>query len=174
MSEERRTKVLFLCTGNSARSIVAEYLLRKTDGWRFETFSAGSHPRGEVHPLARRLLDEVYGIDARDARSKPWEEYKDTDFDFVITVCDNAAGETCPLWPGQPVTAHWGVPDPAAVQGADDAKRKAFLTAFTVLSTRINYLLVLPIEKLDRLALKARLDDIGTRTSAAFEADRAV
>src|ERR1700681_2136808 len=112
MSEEKRFKVLFLCTGNSARSILAEYLMRKTDGRRFEPFSAGSNPKGQVHPLALRLLKEVYKIDASDARSKSWDEYQDVAFDFVVTVCDNAR-EACPISPGQPIVAHWGVQDPA-------------------------------------------------------------
>jgi len=159
--------VLFLCTGNSARSVLAEAYLNAKGRGRFVAHSAGSHPAGKINPFAIELLQRNR-IDTSGLRSKSWDEFAAAGahrLDFVITVCDNAAGETCPLWPGQPVTAHWGVPDPAAVQGTDDAKRKAFLTAFTVLSTRINYLLVLPIEKLDRLALKARLAEIGTRIS---------
>jgi arsenate reductase len=163
----RSFNILFLCTGNSARSVLAEAYLNAKARDRFVAHSAGSHPTGKINPFAIDLLQRNR-IDTSGLRSKSWNEFAATDapqLDFVITVCDNAAGETCPFWPGQPITAHWGVPDPAAVQGTDDEKRKAFLTAFTVLSTRINYLLALPIEKLDRLTLKTRLDDIGKRTS---------
>jgi protein-tyrosine-phosphatase len=158
--------VLFLCTGNSARSVLAEAYLNAKGRDRFVAHSAGSHPTGKINPYAIELL-ERNRIDTSGLRSKSWDEFAAAGaprLDFVITVCDSAAGETCPLWPGQPITAHWGVPDPAAVQGSDEEKRRAFLTAFTVLSTRINYLLALPIEKLDRLTLKTRLAEIGTRT----------
>jgi arsenate reductase len=117
-------KVLFLCTGNSARSILAEHLLRSMDP-HFETWSAGSNPKGEVHPLALRVLREVYGIDAADARSKSWEELRDVDFDFVITVCDNAR-QSCPVWPGRAVMSHWDLEDPAAVEGTEEEKLRAF------------------------------------------------
>jgi arsenate reductase (thioredoxin) len=160
MPGERRYKVLFLCTGNSARSILAEYLLRKTDRRRFESFSAGSHPRGEVHPLALRLLEQVYKIDASDARSKPWEEYKDTDFDFVITVCDNAR-ESCPYWPGQPIIAHWGVTDPAVFEGPEDEQYALFKDVGRLLARRIELFTSLPIEKLDRLRLEELVREIG-------------
>jgi protein-tyrosine-phosphatase len=153
-------RVLFLCTGNSARSIVAEYLLRKTDGWRFETFSAGSHPRGEVHPLALRLLAEVYGIEAGDARSKPWEEYKDIDFDFVITVCDNAR-ESCPYWPGRTIVAHWGVPDPAAFEGPEEERYSRFKDAGRLLARRLERFTSLPIEELDRARVAELVREIG-------------
>jgi arsenate reductase len=172
----RPFNVLFLCTGNSARSVLAEAYLNAKGRGRFVAHSAGSHPTGKINPFAIDLLQRNR-IDTSGLRSKSWNEFAATDapqLDFVITVCDNAAGETCPFWPGQPITAHWGVPDPAAVQGTDDEKRRAFLNAFTVLSTRINYLLALPIEKLDRLTLKTRLAEIGGRTTAALEADRAV
>ena len=168
--------VLFLCTGNSARSVLAEAYLNAAGRGRFMAYSAGSHPTGKINPFAIELLQRNR-IDTRGLRSKSWNEFAAAGapgLDFVLTVCDNAAGEICPVWPGQPITAHWGVLDPAAVQGSDDAKRRAFLRAFGELSTRIKYLLALPIEKLDRLALQAKLDDIGKRTSAAFEADRAV
>ena len=168
--------VLFLCTGNSARSVLAEAYLNAAGRGRFMAYSAGSYPTGKINPFAIELLQQNR-IDTRGLRSKSWNEFAAAGapaLDFVLTVCDSAAGEICPVWPGQPITAHWGVLDPAAVQGGDDAKRRAFLRAFGELSTRINYLLALPIEKLDRLALKAKLDEIGTRTSAAFEADRAV
>lgn len=168
--------VLFLCTGNSARSVLAEAYLNAKGRGRFVAHSAGSRPTGKINPYALELLQKNR-IDTSGLRSKSWDEFAAAGapaLDLVITVCDSAAGETCPLWPGQPITAHWGVQDPAAVQGTDEAKRKAFLGTFAELSTRINYLLALPIEKLDRLMLKARLDDIGRRTSAAFEADRVV
>lgn len=155
--------VLFLCTGNSARSILAEAYLNSAGKGRFTAYSAGSHPAGKVNPFALELL-EKNRLPTTQLRSKNWDEFARPGapkLDFVFTVCDHAAGETCPLWPGQPVTAHWGVADPAAVTGAEDAKRKAFLRAFTELSARINLLLALPIEKLDRLTLKRRLDDIG-------------
>jgi arsenate reductase len=125
MAEAERSRVLFLCTGNSARSIVAEYLLRKLDPRRFESFSAGAAPKGEVHPLALRLLRDVYQLDASDARSKSWEEYREVRFDFVITVCDNAR-ESCPIWPGQPIVAHWSLPDPAAFEGTEEEKYALF------------------------------------------------
>jgi len=158
--EEKRLKVLFLCTGNSARSILAEYLLRKTDRRRFEAYSAGSHPRGAVHPLALRLLKEVYKIDASDARSKSWEEYRDVHFDFVITVCDNAR-ESCPYWPGQPIVAHWGLPDPAEFAGPEDEQYALFKETGRVLARRIELFCNLPIEKLDRLRLEELTRAIG-------------
>lgn len=155
--------VLFLCTGNSARSILAEAYLNSAGRGRFKAYSAGSHPGGKVNPFALELLGK-HRIDTAGLRSKSWDDFAAPGapkLDFVFTVCDNAAGETCPFWPGQPVTAHWGVEDPAAVQGSDEQKRKAFLAAFTLLSGRINLLLALPFEKLSRQALKTRLDEIG-------------
>lgn len=155
--------VLFLCTGNSARSILAEAYLNSVGANRFKAYSAGSHPNGKVNSFAVELLTK-HRIDVSGLRSKSWDEFAAPGapkLDLVFTVCDNAAGEVCPLWPGQPVLAHWGVEDPAAVQGSDDAKRKAFLEAFTLLSARINRLLALPIAELSRQALKARLHDIG-------------
>jgi len=157
--------VLFLCTGNSARSILAEAYLNSTARGRFRAFSAGSHPTGKVNPFALELLQKNR-IPTDDLRSKTWDEFAKPGapaLNFVFTVCDNAAGEACPLWPGQPVTAHWGVPDPAAVQGSDAEKRKAFLDVFTRLSTRIRLFVDLPIEKLEHAALKKKLQDIGKR-----------
>jgi len=154
---------LFLCTGNSARSILAEAYLNSAGKGRFTAHSAGSHPAGKVNPFALELLRKNR-LPTAGLRSKSWDEFARAGaprLDFVFTVCDNAAGETCPVWPGQPITAHWGVADPAAVQGTDAEKRKAFLRAFTELSVRINLLLALPIDKLDRLTLKTKLDDIG-------------
>lgn len=155
--------VLFLCTGNSARSILAEAYLNSAGKGRFTAYSAGSHPAGKVNPLALELL-EANRLPTGGLRSKSWDEFARAGapkIDFVFTVCDSAAGEACPLWPGQPITAHWGVADPAAATGMDEERRKAFLRAFTELSTRINLLLALPMDKLDRRALKSRLDQIG-------------
>ena len=155
--------VLFLCTGNSARSILAEAYLNAMGKGRFRAYSAGSKPGGRVNALALELLEKSR-IDTSGLRSKSWDEFARTGapkMDFVFTVCDSAAAEPCPYWPGQPMTAHWGVPDPAAVQGSDDEKRRAFRQAFSALSTRINLFVNLPIDKLDRLAIKRGLDDIG-------------
>jgi len=159
----RRYNVLFLCTGNSARSILAEAYLNARGGGRFVAYSAGSHPAGRVNPYALELLERL-GISTQGLRSKSWDEFARPDaprMDIVITVCDSAAGEQCPFWPGRPVTAHWGVPDPAAVQGSEDEKRKAFEAAFGQLSARIDRLLALPIESLDPPALRNRLAEIG-------------
>lgn len=165
----RKFNVLFLCTGNSARSILAEAYLNTRGEGRFVAYSAGSHPAGKVNPFALELL-EKHRLDTSDLRSKNWEEFARPGapkLDFVFTVCDNAAGEACPLWPGQPMTAHWGVADPAAVEGSDEDKRKAFLKAFTELSTRINLMLALPMDKLDRQALTGKLREIGETGSAS-------
>jgi arsenate reductase len=154
--------VLFLCTGNSARSILAESVMSAIDPPRFRGSSAGSHPAGRVNPFALELLGKN-GYPTEGLRSKNWDEFAAPGaprLDFVFTVCDNAAGEMCPVWPGQPVTAHWGVADPAAVQGSDDEKRKAFLQAFVILKRRIELFAGLPIAKLDKLALQSRLRDI--------------
>lgn len=159
--------VLFLCTGNSARSILAEAYLSSAGRERFRAFSAGSHPAGTVNPYALELLAR-HRIDTAGFRSKNWNEFSRPgapEIDMIFTVCDNAAGEVCPVWPGKPITAHWGVEDPAAVTGSDDAKRRAFLKAFSELSSRINLLLALPLDKLDRHALKSRLDEIGQSAS---------
>jgi len=157
--------VLFLCTGNSARSILAEAYLNTAGAGRFRAYSAGSHPTGKVNPFAVELLRKK-GISTDGLRSKSWDEFAGPGapaLDFVFTVCDNAAGEACPLWPGQPVTAHWGVPDPAAMAGSDEDKRRAFLGAFTTLSSRIRLLLELPVARLDAHSLRKSLDDIGRR-----------
>jgi arsenate reductase (thioredoxin) len=155
--------ILFLCTGNSARSILAEAYLNSAGRGRFAAYSAGSRPAGKVNPYALELLGRNR-LPTAGLRSKNWDEFARPgapQLDFVFTVCDNAAGEACPVWPGQPISAHWGVEDPAAVSGTEQEKRKAFLRAFTELSTRINLLLSLPLEKLDRLTLKRKLDEIG-------------
>ena len=155
--------VLFLCTGNSARSILAEAYLNSAAKGRFRAYSAGSHPAGKVNPFAIELLEKSR-LPTKGLRSKSWGEFAAPGapkMDFVFTVCGNAAGEVCPLWPGNPVGAHWGVDDPAAASGSDAERRKAFVRAFTELSSRINLLLALPLDKLDRLALKRALDDIG-------------
>lgn len=155
--------VLFLCTGNSARSILAEAYLNAAGSGRFTAYSAGSHPAGQPNPFALDLLAKNR-IDTSELRSKSWDEFARPGapaLDFVFTVCDNAAGEVCPIWPGQPISAHWGVNDPAAVTGSDEEKRRAFMRAFKELSTRINLFLNLPMDKLDRLGLKKKLDEIG-------------
>jgi len=136
MSAKAPYKVLFLCTGNSARSIMAEHILRMRGSGRFESYSAGSHPAGKVNPLALEIL-ESHQIDTSQARSKSWDEYRDVKFDFVITVCDRAK-ETCPIWPGQPIVAHWGSPDPVTAEGSHSAKSKVFLDIFTQITARIN------------------------------------
>jgi protein-tyrosine-phosphatase len=159
----RPLSVLFLCTGNSARSILAEAYLNAAGKGRFVAYSAGSHPAGQVNPFALELLSKNR-LSTQELRSKSWEEFARPEapkLDFVFTVCDQAAGETCPVWPGQPMTAHWGVHDPAAVEGDDQVKRKAFFRAFNELTTRISLFLSLPIDKLDRLTLQKRLDEIG-------------
>jgi arsenate reductase len=158
-----RYNVLFLCTGNSARSILAEALLNHWGRGRFRAFSAGSFPTGRVNPFALDLLRRM-GIDAGWARSKSWDEFAAPgapELHFVFTVCDNAAGEVCPVWPGQPVTAHWGVPDPAAVEGSDVEKAAAFRAAFSALEHRIKAFCSLPVASLDRIKLTAAVDEIG-------------
>jgi len=161
--EARAYNVLFLCTGNSARSILAEAYLNNKGRGQFKAYSAGSHPAGKVNPFALELLAKNrIGTDG--LRSKSWDEFAQPGapaMDFVFTVCDQAAGEMCPVWPGQPITAHWGVDDPARIESADAEKRKAFMKAFAELSTRINLFLNLPLDKLDRLAIGNKLDDIG-------------
>jgi arsenate reductase len=155
--------VLFLCTGNSARSILSEALLNKRGQGQFRAFSAGSHPAGRVNPYALELLRRL-GHSTDGLRSKSWDEFAAPGapkLDFVFTVCDNAAGEVCPMWPGQPITAHWGIPDPAAVEGTDEQKRRAFDDAFRVLDRRISLFLSLPIRSLGQLVLQERLSEIG-------------
>jgi arsenate reductase (thioredoxin) len=154
--------VLFLCTGNSARSIIAEALLNSVAGDRFLAYSAGSHPTGKVNPLAVEELARLR-IPTDGLRSKSWEEFAQPGapvMDFVITVCDNAAGEVCPAWPGQPITAHWGMPDPAAVQGSDEVKRKAFHEVAVMMKRRIDIMRSLPLESLDRLAIQKQVRDV--------------
>ena len=153
-------KFLFLCTGNSARSILGEYLLRESGGSRFEVFSAGAFPTGRVNPFAIQVLQDIYNIDASDARSKSWEEVKDIEFDFVVTVCDNAR-ESCPVWPGQPIVAHWSSPDPAAVEGTFAEKYRAFKDVALQINGRLQLFTSLPLDKLDRLKLAAALQEIG-------------
>jgi arsenate reductase len=160
---QRPYNVLFLCTGNSARSILAEVLINHWGGGRFRGLSAGSHPKGVVHPMALELLKQMR-LPTKDLRSKSWDEFAapaGPRLDFVFTVCDNAAGEICPHWPGQPMTAHWGVPDPAALEGTDTAKWLAFREAFKVLENRVKIFTSLPMGSLDSVKLQARLDAIG-------------
>jgi arsenate reductase (thioredoxin) len=167
--------VLFLCTGNSARSILAEALLAHWGKGRFKGYSAGSFPRGEVHPLTLELLERLR-LPTTGLRSKSWDEFAEPGapiMDFVFTVCDQAAGEICPIWPGHPVTAHWGVPDPAVAAGNEGERRRAFRDALHILENRIKLLVALPIDKLDRMALQRQVADIGRLRDAATEAERA-
>lgn len=160
--------VLFLCTGNSARSIMAEALLRQRGAGRFNAFSAGSHPQGVVNPYALKTL-EAMGLPTEGYRSKSWDEFAVADaprMDFVFTVCDDAAGEICPAWPGQPMTAHWGIEDPAAAQGSDVDKQRAFATAFRYLRNRVDQFCAIPLHRLDKLALRQRLREIGEMEGA--------
>jgi arsenate reductase len=157
--------VLFICSHNSARSILAEALMNSAGRGAFVAYSAGSRPRGEVHPLALSTLDRLR-LPADGYRSKSWSEFAAADapqMDFVITVCDNAAGEECPVWPGRPITAHWGVPDPAAVQGSDEERAKAFWDTATTLKRRVDLMLALPLAALDRLAIQRGVRAIGSR-----------
>jgi protein-tyrosine-phosphatase len=160
---KRPYNVLFLCTGNSARSIIAECLLNRLGAGHFRAYSAGSAPKGAVHPLALTLL-ERQGFETARLRSKSWDEFAKPGappLDFVFTVCDHAAKEPCPVWPGQPMTAHWGVPDPAALEGNEPEKHVAFAAAYRMLNNRIGIFVSLPMASLDRLALQQRLDAIG-------------
>ena len=169
---DRPYNVLFLCTGNSARSILGESIVNHLGGGRFKGFSAGSQPKGEVHPHALDLLASL-GFPAAGMHSKSWDVFAVAGaphMDFVFTVCDDAAGEACPVWPGQPITAHWGIPDPAAVEGSEIEKRAAFRDAFAALDNRIRVFLSLPFDSLDRMALQQRLDAIGTRSPSAAAA----
>lgn len=159
----RAYNALFICTGNSARSILAEVILNNLGQARFRAFSAGSQPKGAVHPMALEVLHRA-GYRADGLRSKSWDEFGAPDapqMDFIFTVCDNAAGEACPFWPGHPVTAHWGFADPAAVTGTDEIKRRAFEKVFHEISARIRLFLALPFDKIDRLAIQNRLRAIG-------------
>lgn len=169
---EKKYNVLFLCTGNSARSIMAESILRKEGADRFNAFSAGSHPKGAINPLAIKVL-QSYGLPTDGLRSKPWDEFATETapkLDFVFTVCDSAAGEACPHWPGQPMTAHWGIEDPAAVEGTALEKERAFVLAFRYLRNRITIFNALPIARLDKLALSAKLREIGETEGASLGA----
>jgi arsenate reductase (thioredoxin) len=160
---DKTFNVLFLCTGNSARSILAESLMNHWGNGRFKGYSAGSFPKGEVHPLSLELLRSV-GLPVDGLRSKSWDEFAAPGapvMDFVFTVCDQAAGETCPFWPGSPITAHWGIPDPAAAEGTDAQRRKAFQDALNAMQNRIKLFVSLPIDKLDKMALKKKADEIG-------------
>ena len=169
---DRIFNVLFLCTGNSARSILAESLLNHLGKGRFRAYSAGSHPTGQVNPLVVELLNQQ-GMPADDLRSKSWNEFARPDappLDFVFTVCDNAAGEVCPVWPGQPMTAHWGIEDPAAADGSDAVKREAVSSAYRLLRRPISLFISLPIQKLNGLSLQQQLDDIGRTPGPATTA----
>ncbi|HVU17392.1 MAG TPA: arsenate reductase ArsC [Candidatus Didemnitutus sp.] len=161
-------KILILCTGNSARSIIGEYLLKTKGKGRFEVHSAGAKPTGRVNPLALWVLKDRFGIDARDARSKSWDEFKDVRFDGVITVCDNAR-ESCPLWPGKPVVAHWGSPDPATVQGSEEEAKRAFVDVALQINRRVELLCALPPGSFDEF----RLREIGQAAKLASEAGMA-
>jgi arsenate reductase len=168
---ERPFNVLFLCTGNSARSIMAEAILNKIGAGKFQAFSAGSQPKGQVHPETLRLLQSL-DYDTAPFRSKSWSEFTKPgapSLDFVFTVCDNAAGESCPFWPGQPMTAQWGVPDPAAAEGSPAQVALAFKDVYRMLSQRIGVFAALPIHSLDRLSLQAKLKEIGRIEGAAVK-----
>jgi arsenate reductase len=160
---DRVYNVLFLCTGNSARSVLGEALLNHVGNGRFRAFSAGSTPKGQVHPMTLNVLRET-GVPIEGLRSKSWEEFARPDapkLDFVFTVCDNAAGESCPIWPGQPATAHWGIEDPAAVEGPEFKQRLAFEDALKFMRSRIATFVSLPLESIDRMALASKLRGIG-------------
>lgn len=172
MVADKVYNVLFLCTGNSARSILGESIINKMGRGKFRGLSAGSHPKGQVHPLALDVLRQL-GFPTEGLHSKSWDELAAPNgppLDFVFTVCDKAAGEVCPHWPGQPITAHWGIPDPAAVDGTDIEKGQAFQEAFRLMQTRIRLFLSLPLTSIDRLRLRARLDAIGQTPTQADDA----
>jgi arsenate reductase len=172
---DRVFNVLFLCTGNTARSILAESILRQVGAGRFNAFSAGSHPKSAVNPFAIKTL-EAYGCSTEGLRSKNWDEFATPgapQMDFVFTVCDNATGEACPVWPAQPMTAHWGVEDPAAVEGTDIDKERAFNQAFRFLRNRILAFTALPLKSLDNLSLTARLREIGKMEGATRAPEKA-
>jgi arsenate reductase len=172
MTPERVYNVLFLCTGNSARSVLAESLLNTLGHGKFRAFSAGSFPKGQVHPMAVELLKRTK-LPTENLRSKSWDEFAAPGappIDFIFTVCDNATGEVCPVWPGKPMTAHWGIADPAAVEGTDVERASAFREALNELETRIKLLTSLPIGSLDKMTLQARLRDIGKSNTATGSA----
>jgi len=169
--EQDRRKILFLCTGNSARSIFAEYFMNRTGKNRFEAYSAGSQPAGTVNPFALRVLRYMYNIDTSQARSKSWDEFKDLSFDFVITVCDSTR-ESCPIFPGQPIVAHWGIPDPALATGNDEQKLRRFRDAALQIQRRIDLFCALPIEKLERLKLTKLVQEIGDKERTKEEETR--
>lgn len=160
-TDRRPYRVLFLCTGNSARSVFAEYFLRRLGGERFEAYSAGANPSGVVNPLTVKVLRERFNIDATDARSKSWDEFRDIHFDFVVTVCDSAR-ESCPVWPGRPITAHWGVEDPAALVGTTESTERFFFSVALTLYRRVQMFTSLPLEKLGRLRVGKLMDDMGS------------
>ena len=165
MTTETTYNALFICTGNSARSILAEGILNELGAGRFRAYSAGSHPTGAVHPVALATLERLH-LPATGYRSKSWDEFVAPGapvFDFIFTVCDNAAGEVCPVWPGRPMSAHWGVPDPAAVEGTEEQQRKAFMDAALTLKRRIELMLSLPLATLDRMAIHRQIKDIANR-----------
>ena len=169
---DRPLNVLFLCTGNSARSIIAEAIMNREGRGRFRAYSAGSHPKGRVNPHTIHLLESLHHKTG-ELRSKSWDEFVVAGapkLDFVFTVCDDAASEVCPIWPGQPMTAHWGIPDPAAAQGSAAEVALAFADAYRMMNNRITLFLNLPLEAIDRLSLQRRLDDIGRRREAAYKA----
>ena len=173
--EGQKYNVLFLCTGNTARSILAEGIFRKDGAERFNAFSAGSQPKGVVNPYALQTL-AAYGYSAEGFRSKSWDEYAAPGapvMDFVFTVCDNAAGEVCPFWPGQPMTAHWGIEDPAAVEGTDIDRQRAFNEAFRYLRNRITAFTSLPLQSIGKMALSARLKEIGQMEGSPAKAQEA-
>ena len=171
MTEDRPFNVLFLCTGNSARSIIAEAIINRAGVGKFNGYSAGSMPKGQVHPLTINLLNKL-NYDTTTLRSKSWEEFSvpgAPEMDFVFTVCDDAANEVCPVWPGQPMTAHWGVPDPADVQGNDTQRALAFADTYRMLNNRIGIFTSLPFKSLDDLSLQKHLEEIGKSTAPAPE-----
>jgi protein-tyrosine-phosphatase len=169
MTDQQPYNILFLCTGNSARSILAEAIMNRVGEGRFKAYSAGSHPKGEVHPAALRLLGNLnFPLD--DLRSKSWDEFEAPGapvLDFIVTVCDNGAGEVCPIWPGKPMRAHWGIADPAAVEGTDKDVSMAFAEAYRLLDNRIRLFASLPLGKLDTLSIKREMDAIGQAKDAA-------
>jgi arsenate reductase len=172
MNDKRPLNVLFLCTGNSARSIMAEAIINRVGMGKFKGYSAGSMPTGKVHPMALELLNRL-NYDTSNARSKSWEEFSvpgAPELDFVFTVCDNAANEVCPIWPGQPMSAHWGLPDPVAVEGDQAQRALAFADTYRMLNNRISIFTSLPLTSLDKISLQRRLDDIGkTKTDVTRE-----